>query len=89
MITLIDCGVCRGLSTSRVAVAMVPGVYESLPSVTVPSWLAVTCTVCRVGAASPLGGAGACSARAAAADRDSARANASGAIDSDDPRRRS
>ena len=40
--TEIDCGVSRGVSTRRVAVAMVPGVYEPVPSVTVPSWLAST-----------------------------------------------
>lgn len=44
--TEIDCGVSRGVSTRRVAVAMVPGVYEPVPSVTVPSWLALTWVVC-------------------------------------------
>ena len=37
VITLTDWGVSRGVSTSRVAVAMLPGVYEPEPSVISPS----------------------------------------------------
>jgi len=44
VITLIDCGVSRGVNTMRVAVAIVPDAYEPLPSVTSPSALLMTLT---------------------------------------------